>query len=181
VRVSADVRLFYPDLVNQAIQRTLSCFLFLLSASSNVCLIAFGGAFRSVEPFALLSAAWVIVLSFVAYRSIDRIRSPLFAASLRSPLIIFALHSVLVAAWLTFALHQQSKEPLGGWAASLILHHVFEAPTTAACSLAEAAFQAVFQRGFPSVWAYAVYFSVGGVFYASIPLLFPSRTQIRRS
>jgi hypothetical protein len=162
--------------VSRSFQKYLSLAILVLALGSALCLVPLSGAFASTDPFALVSSAWTIFLVFIAYRAVIRMRRPIAAASNRLPIIIFTFHSAVVAAWLAWAFYQESKQALAGWGATLYLHYLLEAPTTAVCAVGEIAFQAIFRREFSAVWIYLVYFTVGGAFYAALPWLLSSRT-----
>ena len=156
-------------------------FLVLTAASAIPLLLISADAFRSLDPVAIISSAWVVLLAAVigiaGVRIVQSGRTPPPSIPWLRAFIIFGIHSLVVAIWLGWALQRESQGSPGGWVATMLLHYTIEVPSSGACWIAERLWRHASGHGFRTEWLYLVYFVIGGAFYALLPSLFRTTTK----
>lgn len=157
-------------------------FLLLTASSSILFLVSSAHAFQSLEPVAIISAVWVVLLAGIIGITVGRIvrRVPM-ARSARHwfrAFIIFVIHSLVIAAWYGWASSRESQSSPGGWVATMLLHYTIEVPSSGTCWLVEFLWRRHTGHGFRAEWLYPIYVVVGGAFYAFLPSLFRATAKL---
>src|SRR5688572_27623773 len=136
--------------------RSHLAFLLLTASSSIAFLVISAHAFQSLQPVAIISAVWVVLLAGITGTAVVRMIRPVPTAqpgiNWSRAFIIFVVHSLVIAAWYGWALSRESQNSSGGWVLTMLLHYTIEVPSSGACWLAECIWRHYTGHGFRADW-----------------------------